>query len=205
MTDATYSAHTGRAEQEPHEAAPYTASAAIPDLNWKWMLAAGVIYVIGGVAALLNPFFASLFAQALISAAFIIGGTCAFIIAIRNQDGTTGGRILSALSAFLAIALGFALWISPLIGLLSLTMTVASFLVVMGGLRIWLGLKMRQRAGWGWFVGSGVLSILLAAYIFATLPASALSALGLFLAFELVFAGAAHITAALQARAAEQS
>lgn len=175
-----------------------------PGLSWRWILTAGALYVAGGLIALLNPFLASLFAESLIALAFLLGGLVALFIAFRNQDGTTGGRLLSGVSALLAIAFAVALWVNPIIGLVSLTLTVACFLVAMGAVRTWVGFRMRKRSGWNWFVASGVLTVLLGIYIFVTLPTSALSILGLFLAFELTFAGAAQIAAARQARAEEK-
>lgn len=194
--------HAPRVEDAPD--APQPSAEPMPELSWRWMLAAGLVYVAGGFIALLNPFLASLFAESLIALAFMLGGLLALLLAFRNKDGTTGGRVLSGVSALLAIAFAVALWMNPIIGLVSLTLTVASFLVAIGAVRTWVGVRMRKRAGWGWFVASGVLTVLLGVYIFVTLPASALSILGLFLAFELTFAGAAQIAAAWQARAEEK-
>ncbi|WP_425093500.1 HdeD family acid-resistance protein [Tropicimonas sp. S265A] len=176
-----------------------------PRLNWKWMLAAGIIYVLGAMAALINPFLASLIAQSLIAAAFLISGGIVMWMAFRNEDGTTGGRLLGGFAGLLTIALAVALWANPLAGLISLTLTVASLLIVIGVARIWIGFRMQNRKGTGWMILAGVLSVGLGVYIFATLPEAAFAVLGLYLAAELLFSGAAYIATALAARTSEKA
>ena len=171
-----------------------------PRLNWLWMLAAGVIYVLGGLTALINPFLASFIAQSLIAAAFLIAGGIVMWMAFRNEDGTTGGRLLGGFAGLLAIGLAVALVANPLAGLFSLTLTVASLLVVIGGARIWIGFRMQNSKRTGWMILAGALSIGLGIYIFATLPEAAFAVLGLFLAAELLFSGAAYIATALASR-----
>lgn len=204
MTDFTSQKASG-AIDVPSDADRFTAGypdRSLPPLNWKWMMAAGVIYLLGGVAALLNPFVASLVAQSLIAAAFLISGLILIWIAFRNEDGTTGGRVLGAVSGLLAVVFAFMLWANPLEGMVSLTMTLAAFLIAIGAARIWVGFRMRDRKGSGWIIASGVLSLGLGAYIFATLPTAVFSVLGVFLAAELLFAGIAYVAMALSARPA---
>lgn len=208
MTEPTFDPRTGAPEPtapddnfERAEDGPVPR----PSLNWKWMAFAGVIYLIGGFVAFLNPFIASLIAQSLIAAAFLIGGIVAMWLAFRNEDGTTGGRLLGGFAGLLAVVFAIALWANPLAGLLSLTLTIASLFLAMGVLRVWLGVQMREREGWGWIVASGVVTAALGVFIFATLPEAALSILGLFLGIELTFAGVAHIATALAARKSETS
>ncbi|WP_224814211.1 HdeD family acid-resistance protein [Hasllibacter sp. MH4015] len=210
MSDATFDARSGapepvdpvvaRAEATDDDA---QGSADRPNLNWKWMLFAGIVYLIGGFVAFLNPFVASLVANGLFAAAFLVGGAIAMWLAFKNEDGTTGGRLLGGLGGLLAVIFAVALWANPLAGLLSLTLTVAAFLLVMGVVRIWIGVRMREREGWGWIVASGVLTAVLGVMIFATLPASSLTILGLFLGVELTFAGVAHVATAWAARKGE--
>ena len=71
-------------------------------------------------------------------------------MAFRNEDGTTGGRLLGGFAGLLAIGLAVALVANPLAGLFSLPLTVASLLVVIGGARIWIGFRMQngKRPGW---------------------------------------------------------
>ncbi|MFP4274446.1 MAG: HdeD family acid-resistance protein, partial [Paracoccaceae bacterium] len=71
---------------------------------------------------------------------------------------------------------------------------------VTGGLRLAIEFRLRPAAGWGWMLGSGVLSILLALMILFTLPASALGLLGILLGVDLLVAGAVSIGLGLRAR-----
>jgi len=190
-------------QSEDHIARSETPFAGRPVLNWKWMLFAGIVYLIGAFVAFLNPFIASLLAQSLIAAAFLIGGIAAIWMAFRNEDGTTGGRIIGAVTGLLAVIFAIALWTNPLAGLVSLTITVAALFFALGVMRIWLGFRMRERKGWGWIVASGAVTLALAVLIFVALPATSLSILGLLLGVELAFAGAAHIATALTARSDE--
>ena len=167
--------------------------------DWRWTLAFGIVAVIGGLVAALNPFIASLTAEAIAATAFLLGGAVTIYTAATGNDHAAS-RIGTGLLGVLLMLFGGGLVIAPIPGLLSLMLLTASFFLAMGVVRAWLGFKARPFEGWGWQVASGAMSVLLAILIFVALPEGALSLLGLFLAVDLVVAGSAAIAGAFALR-----
>jgi uncharacterized membrane protein HdeD (DUF308 family) len=132
-------------------------------------------------------------------AAFLAGGVMQLWMAFSGQDDPSGRWLTALLGAALAV-LGIALLADPLTGLVSLTFAVGVMFAVMGGLRLAIAVRLRPAEGWGWMLGSGALSVLLALMILFTLPASALGLLGILLGVDLVTAGAVSIALGLRAR-----
>ena len=170
-----------------------------PRMDWRWMVAIGAVLVVGGVLAFLNPFLASLTVEVIAGAAFLAGGLMQLWMALSGGNEPSDRWLSALLGAALAV-LGIALLADPLAGLVSLTLAVGVMFAVTGGLRLALAFRLRPAAGWGWMLGSGVLSILLALMILFTLPASSLGLLGLLLGVDLVTAGAVSIALGLRAR-----
>jgi uncharacterized membrane protein HdeD (DUF308 family) len=61
-------------------------------------------------------------------------------------------------------------------------------------------LTIRPFPNWGWVLGSGIVGILLALYLWASIPVSAVWVLGVLLGIELICEGAALTHLAWQAR-----
>ncbi len=171
-----------------------------PDMSWKGLALLGVVMLTGGVLAFLNPFAASLAAEALAGAAFLIAGAMQLGLAIRNRGASTGDRWLSGALGVVLILFAVSLMLDPLAGLVTLTALVALFFTVMGALRVALAWHMRPARGWGWLMAGGALSLVLAALIVLSLPGGALGLLGLFLGIDLAVGGAVTLALAWQRR-----
>jgi uncharacterized membrane protein HdeD (DUF308 family) len=172
-----------------------------PDMSWKGLALLGVVMLTGGVLAFLNPFAASLAAEALAGAAFLIAGAMQLGLAIRDRGASTGDRWLSGALGVVLILFAVSLMLDPLAGLVTLTALVALFFTMMGALRVALAWHMRPARGWGWLMAGGALSLVLAALIVLSLPGGALGLLGLFLGIDLAVGGAVTLALAWQRRA----
>ena len=177
-----------------------TGHASLPRMNWKLTLALGLVMILGGIVALLDPFIATLTVVAIASATFLIAGIGQLWLAFRTEDGSTNARFVTGVLGLLLILFAVSLLFQPLAGMISLTILVAAFFAAAGVVRVWLALRMRHNRRWGWLFASGLLSVLLALLIFIALPGAALSVLGIFLGIELLFSGAALVALALAAR-----
>ncbi|MFB9149903.1 HdeD family acid-resistance protein [Roseovarius ramblicola] len=162
----------------------------MPDMGWKGLALLGVVMLTGGLLAFLNPFAASLAAEAVAGAAFLIAGAMQLGFAVRDGTGTRGDRWLSGALGTVLILFAVSLVLSPLAGLVTLTALVALFFTVMGALRVALAWHMRPARGWGWLMAGGAMSLVLAALIVLSLPGGALGLLGLFLGIDLTVGGA---------------
>ncbi|SDI10386.1 HdeD family acid-resistance protein [Salipiger marinus] len=167
--------------------------------DWRWTLALGLLLILGGIVALLNPFAASLTAVAIAAVVFMLAGVLQLWIAF-NGGGETGGRVALGLLGLLILAFGVSLMANPLAGLLSLTLLVGLFFVGTGVVRLWIGLSLRTRPGWGWLAGSGAVSLALGLMILVFLPEAAPGLLGLFLGVDLLTSGAGATALALHLR-----
>ncbi|TKT79368.1 HdeD family acid-resistance protein [Aquamicrobium sp. LC103] len=163
--------------------------------SWIWMALFAVICLIGGVIALLNPFAATL------AATFIAGWTFAFLGALQIiqsfQVKDWPGFVWAILFGILTLVVGISLITNPLAGMISLTLLVAVLFLVMGIVKIMYAFSLRPISGWGWALASGVISLALAAMIFANLPEAAASVLGILLAVELISNGVLFMLLAL--------
>lgn len=172
-----------------------------PEMGWKGLTLLGVVMLIGGLLAFLNPFAASLAAEAVAGAAFLIAGAMQLSLAVRDASKTTGDRWLSGALGVVLILFAVSLVLNPLAGLVTLTALVALFFTVMGALRVALAWHMRPARGWVWLLAGGALSLVLAALIVLSLPGGALGLLGLFLGIDLTVGGAVTLALAWQRRA----
>jgi len=72
--------------------------------------------------------------------------------------------------------------------------------MVEGISKVIFALTIRPFPNWGWVLGSGIIGILLALYLWASIPVSAVWVLGVLLGIELICEGAALGHLAWQAR-----
>lgn len=168
------------------------------DPGWKQLAILGVVMLVGGVLAFLNPFAASLAAEAVAGAAFLTAGGLQLWQAFVDTSKGARDRWLSGALGAVLVLFAVSLVLNPLAGLVTLTFLVAIFFTVIGALRVGLAWHMRPVQGWGWIMTSGVLSLILAALIVLGLPEAALGLLGLFLGIDLTVAGAVSLALAWQ-------
>jgi uncharacterized membrane protein HdeD (DUF308 family) len=75
--------------------------------------------------------------------------------------------------------------------LLILTLLLIVFLMVEGISKVIFALTIRPFPNWGWVLASGIIGILLALYLWASLPITAIWLLGVLLGIQLICEGAA--------------
>jgi len=172
-----------------------------PGMGWKGLALLGVVMLIGGFLAFLNPFAASLAAEAVAGAAFLIAGAMQLVFAVRDGTITAGDRWLTGALGVVLVLFAASLVLNPLAGLVTLTALVALFFTVMGALRVALAWHLRPAQGWGWLMAGGAMSLVLAALIVLSLPGGALGLLGLFLGIDLTVGGAVTLGLAWHRRA----
>ena len=198
-----------RAEHRREEAPTSRAEArarllttALP-FGWKGMLGFGILTLLGGIAAILAPFLASLTVAAFAAATFVILGAATLWMAFKGDEMVVPHRLMNGAIGALMIVFGVLLFANPIEGLLSLTILVAAFFVAEGAMRVWLGIRSRgERDGAGWLILGGALSIVLGVMVFLGLPATSIFVLGLFLGIDLLGTGIAMIALSFAERKA---
>ena len=160
--------------------------------GWAWILAYGVLSLALGVLAFLNPFAATYAATLVIGAFFIAAGIVSLAAGVMGKHEGRGYAIGFGL---LSLVIGVLMAFDPMSGALSLTLLVGVWLGIRGALEIGLGARFSR--GRGLMIALGVVNILLAIYVLATLPWSALTLPGFILGISFVFGGVTSILSAL--------
>jgi uncharacterized membrane protein HdeD (DUF308 family) len=113
--------------------------------SWGWKLAAGLLCLIAGLAILSNPLWSTTVASTwlviLVGFLALLQGAAGLVVALQG-----GGWGMGALSV-LGILLGLFLVINPLIGVATLTLILAIFMLIGGVGAIIQALRMRREAG----------------------------------------------------------
>ncbi|SFE49681.1 HdeD family acid-resistance protein [Roseivivax sediminis] len=184
---------------DAHAAGRDLADRAAAGPDWKWTFALGILLIVGGFCAFLNPFVASLTATAIAGGFFIVGGIVQSVMGLRGLDGT-GSKVLAVVFGAVLALFGLTLWINPIAGIFSLTVLIGAFFLAVGLLRMWMAARIRPETGWGWMAGAGAVSALLGLLVLFAVPAGAVGLLGIFLGVELLSSGAGAVALALAVR-----
>jgi uncharacterized membrane protein HdeD (DUF308 family) len=167
---------------------------------WRLFLAEGIALSILGLAAIIVPLIAGLFATVFMGWLFLIAGIVGLVATLSaRQAPGFGWSLLSALVA--VIAGGVLLW-NPLQGLVTLTYVLTAFFIVDGILIVILAIAHRRELSgkWEWMMVNGVIDLILAGIIIAALPGTLVWAFGLLVGIDMMFGGASLIAMALEAR-----
>ncbi len=170
--------------------------------HWGLFLSEGIILVILGIVALVLPGMATVAVEIVIGWVVLLSGIVGLISTYRMRSAP--GFWWSLFSAALGIAAGIVLLGWPLSGVFSLTLILTVFLLFEGVASIMLALHHRRHASgkWGMLLASGIIDLILAAFIFLGLPGTAVWILGLVVGVNMLFGGSALISMAWHARSA---
>lgn len=164
-----------------------------PGAGWGWILAYGILSALLGLAAFLFPVPAT-FAATLVIGAFLIASGLVSIGAGIFGKGHEG-RGYAIGFGIVSLIIGLIMAFEPATGAISITLLIAAWLALRGVLEIGLGARMRRRRGW--MIALGVLNIILALFVLATLPWSAMTLPGYILGLSFLFGGITSIASAL--------
>ena len=170
--------------------------------HWVLFLVEGVVLVVLGATAIALPLLATLAATIIIGWLFLVSGVVGLFTTFMMRQAP--GFWWSLVSAALGTVVGLMLLARPISGAFSLTIVLVVFFVIEGVASIMFALDhKRELSGkWGWMMVSGIVDLVLAAFVFAGLPSTAAWAIGLMVGINMVFGGSALIAMALHARPA---
>ena len=163
-----------------------------------WYLVQGVLLVVAGVLAVIYPVVSSVAVVVLLGWLLIISGVLQGISLVGA--GHVPHFWLQLISVILAVLVGFLFLRDPAQGLLTITLLLIVFFMIEGISKVVFALTIRPFPNWGWVLASGLVGMLLAAILWASLPVTALWLIGLLLGIQLISAGAAIAYLAWQVR-----
>ncbi len=133
-----------------------------------WSIALGILMMIAGVIAMFAPWEAGLVITLVVGWCAIFNGFAQIVFAFRTHGGWH--IALEIVLGIIYIIAGIYLLMHPRMGLLALTLILASFLLVYGIFALVLAFQMRPIYGWGWVLFDGIITILLGILIWAHWP-----------------------------------
>ncbi len=154
-----------------------------------WYLVQSALMILAGILALVYPVLSSVAVVVLLGWLLIISGVVQGIslIGARNVPHFW----LQLVSVVLSIIVGVLFLRHPGEGLLTIALLLIVFLLVEGISKLIFALTIRPFPNWGWVLASGIVGILLAFYLWSSLPVTALWLLGVMLGIQLICEGAA--------------
>ena len=170
--------------------------------HWGLFLAEGTAVIILGLAAIIVPPIAGLFATVVLGWLLLVAGVVGLVATFRAREAP--GFAWSLLSAVAAVVAGGLLLWNPLQGLVTLTYVLIAFFIVDGVLNIILGIVHRREltGKWEWMLVNGVIDLILAGIIILGFPGTLVWAFGLLVGIDMIFGGGTLIAVALEARKA---
>src|SRR5512136_2977754 len=154
-----------------------------------WYIVQSGLMILAGILALIFPVISSVAIVLFLGWLLIFSG---ILQAVSLIDARHVPHFwLQLVSVVLSVLVGILFLRNPGAGLLTLTLLLIVFFMVEGISKVIFSLTIRPFPNWGWVFASGVISILLAFYLWANTPVTAIWLLGMLLGIELICEGAA--------------
>lgn len=159
------------------------------------LVALGILLVAVGLISLLFPFLAALSFNLVVGATLIAGGVLTLFHAARLRGWRGFGW--QVLLGLLYLAGGIIFLANPFAGLIALTLTLGGFFAADGVARAMLALRIRPQRGWGLFLVSGLLSLVLGVLVLVGLPGGwSVAVLGLVIGINMILTGVGFLACA---------
>jgi uncharacterized membrane protein HdeD (DUF308 family) len=152
-----------------------------------WVIVWGIVLIAVGIVAIVAPGVAALAVVLVLSWLFVVAGVAELVYAFqqRRHDGF-GWKLVSALAT---LALGLVMLVFPVASIASLALLIGGFIFASGISTAMLALRIKPKAGWGWVLFDGVLSIVIAILIATGWPQSSDEFVGILVGFCLIAGG----------------
>jgi len=155
--------------------------------SWGWFLFFGIVLLLCGAVCVIGSITATWATIVVLGWLLLVTGVFALIQAFEVHSWS--GFFLYLLSAILRGVTGYMLIRYPDIGAVSLTLIVASFLVVTGLFRA-VGAGVLRFPYWGWSTFAGIITFALGVMLLAQLPVSSTWFIGFAVGVDMIFDGA---------------
>lgn len=157
--------------------------------GWGWVLAAGVLFIVVGVLAVLQPLITGVAVGIFLGASFMVAGGFAIaggVANIRQQ-----GAWLYIILGMLAMIAGGYMALLPLNAAVSLVWAIGLWMIVAGVFELYTAAQVRLHRGWMIFLG--LADIAIGAVLMWIDPGSAIGVLAWMVGFSFVMRGIASI------------
>ena len=163
-----------------------------------WSMVLGIVMLICGILAIGLPFASSLGIVVLLAWLILFAGVCHLIFAFQSHS--IGGFLWKVLLAIVYGFAGFYMLMNPLLGVISLTLLLAVFLLFEGVMEIALYFNIRKVGNAGWVLFDGIITLILGFLIWRHWPSSSVWVIGTLVGISLIFSGISRFMLSSAAR-----
>ncbi len=147
----------------------------------------GLAVVILGVLSIAAPVVPGLAVAMLVAILMIAAGIARLAWSFRA--GSFGKGVLTFLLGGVMVLCGLVMLGRPLLNLASLTLVLVAYFLVDGVTDIVASVTAKPAQGWGWLLFDGIVTMLLAIFVWRQWPMSGTWAIGVLVGVRLLFAG----------------
>jgi len=163
----------------------------------------GVLLIIFGMVAVGTPFLAAVAVNALIAWLIVLAGVVHLMLAFRAHGA--GSMIWKVLVGLAYLCFGVYMILHPVLGVVSLTLVLASLFLIEGILNIIMFFRMRSMHGSSWVLVDGIITLLLGLMIYLQWPSSSAWAIGVLVGVSMIISGVTRVMLSLAVRKATSS
>jgi uncharacterized membrane protein HdeD (DUF308 family) len=154
--------------------------------GWGWLLAGGIAIMLIGMFLLVYPAAATAAVTLFLGWFMLAAGVIGFVAAIvnRGDGGMWTGMLMGAVTAIAGGLIAF----NVVAGALTLTMLFTLWLLIDGGIGTIMSI-VRRGTGWGWWLASSLLSLVLGIMLLSAWPTTAIWLIGIYAGIVFIFRG----------------
>jgi len=156
-------------------------------LSTRWFKIFGVVFILGGIAALIVPAAAGIAIEMLLGWLFFVGGCFQLTTALATHRHQTFW--FKFLWAILFALVGLWLLLRPAEGVQALAFVVGTLFFTEGVMKIVFFWRWRYESNTGWILVSGILSFIIAIVLLSGWPQQSATLLGILVGFNLLANG----------------
>jgi uncharacterized membrane protein HdeD (DUF308 family) len=163
-----------------------------------WSMLWGILMFVCGILAISLPLASSIGIVIVLAWLILFAGIAHLFFAFHSHS--VGAVLWQVLLAMVYGIAGIYMLMHPLLGVLSLTLLLAVFLLVEGILEITLYFRIRRVRHAGWVLFDGIVTLILGVFIWAQWPSSSVWVIGTLVGISLIFSGISRFMLSLAVR-----
>jgi uncharacterized membrane protein HdeD (DUF308 family) len=163
-----------------------------------WLIGMGVVFILLGILAIIEPGVAGLAVTILVGWLLIFGGVAHLVAAFSG--GGAGHVVWQVLIGIVYIVGGFYFLTHPLLGLGTLTLLLGVIILTEAVFEVIAYFRTRHEGGSGWLLVNALITLLLGGLIWSQWPWSSVWAIGTLVGVNLLMTGISRLMFGLSAR-----
>jgi uncharacterized membrane protein HdeD (DUF308 family) len=165
-----------------------------------WSILWGILLIVFGMLAVGSPFLAAVAVNLVVAWLIVLAGVVHLILAFHAHGA--GSLVWKLLVGLAYLFFGAYLILHPVLGVVSLTLVLASLFLIEGILDIVLFFRMRPLGGSSWVLIDGIITLLLGLMIYMRWPSSSAWAIGTLVGVSMIISGVTRVMLSLAVRKA---